>query len=211
MLYEMRTYTVHPGKVPEIVKHAGELSRKIRADNYGKLEGYWYSEFGTLNQVWHLWSYADANERLRLRAELGRNKDWTGQYLPAIRPLLVKQENRLLSPEFPIKPPESSGNIYEFRYYQVAPTQVRAWADLFKAKLPVRERYSRIVGLWMTDGGVANEICHLWAYKDLNARLEARAAAAKDPEWQAFTKEGGPLLRHMQNAALIPAPFSPLQ
>ena len=72
MIHELRTYTLAPGKQGEYVKLASEVSRKIRGDKYGKLEGYWTTEFGTLNQVVHLWNYADLNERERLRGELAR-------------------------------------------------------------------------------------------------------------------------------------------
>jgi NIPSNAP len=67
MLYELRTYTVKPGSLGDMVKAASSLARDIRKDNYGKLEGYWLTEIGTLNQVVHL-----------LVAGLGRmdNGDW---------------------------------------------------------------------------------------------------------------------------------------
>ena len=51
MIYELRTYTLVPGKQGEYLKLSGDLSRKIRGDDYGKLEGFWSTEFGTLNQL----------------------------------------------------------------------------------------------------------------------------------------------------------------
>lgn len=211
MIYEMRTYTLLSGKLPEMVKLAGELSRPIRGDDYGKLEGYWFTDFGTLNQVWHLWSYPDHNERIRLRAELSKNKDWTGKYVPAMRPLLVKQENRILTGELPLKPPAKEGNIYEFRYYQTQPARQKEWLDLFRGIMPVREKYSQNVGVFSNDGGALNEVSHLWAYPDYNARQSIRAEVAKDPEWQKFVAAGSPLLVTMNSVALIPAPHSPLK
>ena len=89
MIYELRTYTVKPGTVGDMVKAASTLSREIRGDNFGKLEGYWFTEIGPLNQVMHLWSYSDLNERARLRAELAKNARWTGDYVALIRPLLA--------------------------------------------------------------------------------------------------------------------------
>ena len=41
MIYELRTYTVQQGTLPDVVKAASTVSRDIRGDNYGKLEGYW--------------------------------------------------------------------------------------------------------------------------------------------------------------------------
>ncbi|HEV8142838.1 MAG TPA: NIPSNAP family protein, partial [Methylomirabilota bacterium] len=80
MIFELRAYTLHPGKLPEYLKLNAEVGRKIRGDNYGKFEGGWTSEFGTLNQYVHLWSYADLNERERLRGELAKNPAWATEY-----------------------------------------------------------------------------------------------------------------------------------
>jgi len=74
MLYELRTYTVKPGSLGDMVKAASTLARDIRKDDYGKLEGYWLTEIGPLNQVVHLWSYADFSERSDCVAPLARTR-----------------------------------------------------------------------------------------------------------------------------------------
>ncbi|WGR91407.1 NIPSNAP family protein [Bradyrhizobium sp. ISRA443] len=212
MIYELRTYTVHPGTVGDMVKFASTLSRDIRGDNFGKLEGYWITEIGPLNQVMHLWSYADLNERTRLRAELAKNPRWTGEYIPAIRPLLVRQEVRLLNAIIAPIAPATSGNVYEFRNYRAKPLgAAKQWLDLVKGVLPAREKYSKIVGLWQTEAGQPNEVCHIWAYPSLNARAEARANAMKDPAWLEFLSKGTLLLEEMHSTIMLPAPHSPLQ
>src|SRR6266540_1907180 len=109
MIYELRTYTLVPGKQAEYLKLSGDVGRKARGDKYGKLEGHWFTEFGTLNQVVHLWSYPDLNERERLRGELAKNEEWTKGYLPQIRSMLAAQENKILSAQLPLKPPASGG------------------------------------------------------------------------------------------------------
>ena len=130
MIYELRTYTVRPGTLGDIVKAASTVSRDIRGDDYGKLEGYWMTEIGPLNQVMHMWSYNDLNERARLRAELAKNPRWTGEYIPLIRPLLVRQEVRLLNAIRPPVAPASTGNIYELRNYRAkAAGGVKQWLD----------------------------------------------------------------------------------
>ena len=101
MIYELRTYTVRQGTLPDVVKAASTVSRDIRKDEYGKLEGYWQTDIGPLNQVMHMWSYADLNERARLRAELAKNPRWTNEYLPLTRPHVIRQEIRLLNAVVP--------------------------------------------------------------------------------------------------------------
>ena len=85
------------------------------------------------------------------------------------------------------------------------------WLDAFTAALPAREKYSKIVGLWQTEAGQPNEVCHIWAYPSLNARVEARANAMKDPAWQEFLGKGGAYLDEMHSTIMLPAPHSPLK
>ena len=212
MIYEMRTYTVKPGSLGEMVKAASTVAHEIRKNDYGKLEGYWTTEIGPLNQVMHLWSYDNFETRARLRGELGKIPRWTDEYLPLIRPLLVRQDIRLLNALRTPVAPATTGNIYEFRNYRAkAAGPVRQWLDAFTAALPAREKYSKIVGLWQTEAGQPNEVCHLWAYPSLNARAEARANALNDPEWRAFAGKGSALLEEMHSTILLPAPHSPLK
>lgn len=211
MIYELRTYTLKQGTLPEVIKNSGTVSRDIRKDDHGKLEGYWSTEIGPLNQVMHLWSYQDLNERARLRAELAKNPRWGAEYLPLIRPHLVRQEIRLLNPVVGPVAPARTPNVYEFRNYRTKPGAVRQWAELMAKTLPVREKYSKIVGLWITEAGQPNEVCHIWAYDDLNHRAQVRAEATKDPAWQAFLKESAPLLDEMHSTIMLPAAHSPLK
>ena len=211
MIHELRIYTAKAGTVMDMAKNSGETARAIRGDDYGKLEGYWITEIGPLNQVVHLWSYKDLNERARLRAELSRNERWTKEYLPLVRPLLVRQDIRLMNPVVGINKPATTGNIYELRNYRLKPGAAKEWTTHFQAALPVREKYSKIVGLWQTEAGQPNEVCHIWAYPDLNARLAARGAAMKDPGWQEFLKKAGGLLDEMHSTVMIPAAHSPMK
>src|ERR1700692_4580811 len=156
MIYELRTYTVKPGTVGDMVKAASTVSRDIRGDNFGKLEGYWSTEIGPLNQVLHMWSYKDFEERAKLRTELAKNPRWGGEYLPLIRPLLIRQDVRFLNAVRPPVAPATSGNIYEMRNYRARPAgAAKQWLDAFTAVLPAREKHSKIVGLWQNEGGEA--------------------------------------------------------
>ena len=212
MIYELRTYTVRPGTIGDMVKAASTVSRDIRRDDYGRLEGYWSTDIGPLNQVMHLWSYPDLNERSRLRGELAKNPRWNDEYVPLIRPLMVRQDIRLLNGVIAPVAPVSDGNLYELRCYRAKTGgAARQWLDLFTGALVHREKYSKIVGLWQTEAGQPNELCHLWAYPDLNARAAARASALKDPGWQAFIGQSTSLLEEMHSTIMLPAPHSPLK
>jgi hypothetical protein len=125
---------------------------------------------------------------------------------------MMRQDIRLLNAIRPPVAPASTGNIYELRNYRAKTGgAVKQWLDAFTAALPAREKYSKIVGLWQTEFGQPNEVCHIWAYPSLNARAEARAAAVQDPVWQEFLGKGGALLDEMHSTILLPAPHSPLK
>jgi hypothetical protein len=211
MIYELRTYTFHNGKLPAYLDFAATVGRPVRGQDYGRNHGYWTAEFGTLNQVWHLWSYDSLDERERLRAELAKNERWTREYVPGVRPLLQRQDIRFLKPAVDLKPPANEGNVYELRMYRTQPGMAGSWAQLFKEVLPVREKYSPNVGLWTGEAPQPNEVVHLWAYPDLNTRARARAEAGKDPAWREFLGKGGPLLLEMQSVVLLPTAFSPMK
>ena len=210
MIHELRIYAIQPGKLAEYLKNSFEIGRKARGDNFGKQEGYWTTEFGPLNRVVHLWSFADLNERTRLRAELAKYEPWTKGYLPAVMPFVLAQENQFLTPVRPLKAPAEQGNIYELRRYACKPGKAGEFAELIKRYYPARERYSINCGAWTTESGGLNGIAHLWAYKDLNSRFAARQAALADPQWQEFLGQVQPLLADMQSMVLLPTHWSAL-
>ena len=211
MIYELRTYTLQPGTQAQYIKQSGEVGRKIRGDNYGKFEGGWTTEFGTLNQYVHLWGFPDLNERERLRGELAKNEAWNKEYLPISRPMMLAQENKILKPVVPMTPPSDSGNIYELRWYRAHVGKAGEWLELFKTVLPTRDKYTRRGGLWQSESGQLNEVVHMWVYKDLNDRAASRAKMAGDPAWQAFIAKSPALLQQMQSIVLVPVPHSPLR
>ena len=211
MIHELRVYTLWPGKVPEFLKLAGERAMKIRGNDYGKCLGYWSSEIGVINQIFHLWEYEDLNARAALRAKLGENKTWRSEYVRHVHPLVRHQAVRLLHPQRPFKAPDGKGNVYEYRNYRLHTGKAAEWLGHFEGILPTREKYSPNVCCWLTESPEPNEVSHLWVYPDLNARAKTRAAFAADPAWGEFLPKSGPLMREMNSTILIPAPFSPVQ
>ena len=211
MVHELRIYTLWPGKVPNFLKLAEERARVIRGDDYGKCEGYWFSDIGGLNQIVHLWSYADLNDRTDARSRLAENADWNNEYVAHVRPLMRRQKIRLMQPRLDLKAPKGEDHIYEYRYYQTNVGQAGAWLDAISQAMPAREKYSQNICLWQTEAENPNEVSHMWVYDDLNQRAQARTDANSDPDWQSFLKKSGSMLKEMESTLLIPAKFSPLK
>lgn len=213
MIHELRTYTLQPGAQAEYLRLNREVGRQVRGDRFGRFEGGWTTELGMLNQYVHLWSYADLEERARLRAALARETAWTAGYIPQIRPLVVAQETKILLPVdgIPFTPPAGGGHLYELRWYRAHMARLDEWLALFSGVLPARRKYSLPVGVWRTEIGQLNEVVHLWAYDDLNHRARVRRQALEDPAWQAYLAASAPLLQTMQATILVPTQTSPLQ
>jgi hypothetical protein len=95
MYVEERTYTVQPGKALEYLKNYEEIGMKPQLRHLPHMLGYYYTEIGELNLVIHMWAYDDLNQRDKCRAAMSADPDWQA-YLAKNRPLLVKQESRVM-------------------------------------------------------------------------------------------------------------------
>ena len=96
MLVELRIYDVKPGTVNEYMALYQREGLPLQQKYLGRLLG-WYScnDFGVLNQVVHLWAYADLAERERRRAEMLRDPAWQA-FLAKASPYLLRMESKIL-------------------------------------------------------------------------------------------------------------------
>ena len=96
-LFELRTYTLYVGKMGEMIQHYSELGwPAIQKGGFdAKLVGYFTSDAGTLNQLVHLWKFDDDADRRNHWATLGADEGFQA-FLAHLRPLLMKQETKLL-------------------------------------------------------------------------------------------------------------------
>jgi hypothetical protein len=95
-LYELRTYTLHVGKMAEAVKLYQEIGFPAlqKGGQDKKLVGYFQSDTGTINQLPHLWKFDDDADRRAHWAAVFANKDFASKF----RPLVMTQEVKLLHP-----------------------------------------------------------------------------------------------------------------
>jgi hypothetical protein len=97
MIVEMRTYTLHPGKVGQYLALYEAEGLETQKRILGRLVGYYSTEIGDVNQVVHLWAYDSFEERLKRRAALFADPTWLA-YIPKIVGMLVRQESKILTP-----------------------------------------------------------------------------------------------------------------
>jgi hypothetical protein len=97
MIVEQRTYTALPGRMLEYVAMYQAEGLAIQRPILGNLVGYFTSEIGTLNQIVHMWAYEDLADRAARREKLLSDPRWKA-YSAKVTPLLLNQENRILTP-----------------------------------------------------------------------------------------------------------------
>src|SRR5215475_12863546 len=98
-VYEMRTYTLHVGKMGEAVKLYTEFGYPAlqKGGHDKKLIGYFQADTGTINQLVHLWKFDDDADRRAHWASVFANKDFIDGFAVKFRPLLASQEVKLLT------------------------------------------------------------------------------------------------------------------
>jgi hypothetical protein len=97
-LYELRTYTLHPGGVAPWLKLYEEKAMAVLSTIEGmRLVGYFRVETGMLNRVMHLWAYEDHAGRERALRALAAHPDWLAGFVQPAQPYLASQESTLMS------------------------------------------------------------------------------------------------------------------
>ncbi|PNG58835.1 MULTISPECIES: NIPSNAP family protein [unclassified Variovorax] len=97
MFVDERIYTLHAGKVPVFLKHYEEEGMPVQSRILGRMVGYYFTEFGTLNQIVHQWAYVSMEDRLARRKLLLASEDWQN-YAKKMQPLVAHVENKMLMP-----------------------------------------------------------------------------------------------------------------
>ena len=205
MLYELRTYRLKPGAVPEYEKR---FAAAIEArQKYSRLVGFWHTDIGPIDQVLHLWAYETLQQRAEARAASVKDGAWP----PAgVMDLTVSMDNDILVPSpanDPLDGPREWGNLYELRMYTYPSGVIRHVMEQFTAGVAARQELSPLGGFFMSELGELNRFYQLWPYRDWDHRDEVRAQYLKAGTWPAKVEERPihQLVRH-----LIPASFSPL-
>ena len=205
MFYEIRTYTLKPGSLAEVEKRFGEAYDYRK--KYSPLAAFWHTEIGPLNQIVHMWPYADAAERARVRAESAKDPNWP----PKIQEFIVHMESEVLVP-FPFLPavqPGKLGPIFELRYYNIKAGTLPALIQRWEPAIAARIKLSPLVVAGNVDFGQANGFIHIWGYESLDQRSAVRNKARETGVWP--PPGGGDSLLAQANKILLPASFSPLQ
>ncbi len=97
MILEMRTYRMKVGAVPAYLRIVGEEGIEVQRGHLGQLVGYFFTEIGPLNEIVHVWAYADLVDRDERRTALAADPRWQA-VLEKIIPLIETMDSKILKP-----------------------------------------------------------------------------------------------------------------
>ena len=92
MIYEARSYRISRGKVPEFLT-GFEEGYRTRSE-HSQISAMLYTEIGPLNQVIHIWPYADMGERERVRGEAFKDPNWP----PKVSHVIETMQSEIFAP-----------------------------------------------------------------------------------------------------------------
>jgi hypothetical protein len=206
MIIEVRTYQLKPASVAEVEKRFGEgLPAR---EKLSKLAAFWHTEVGPLNEIIHVWTYDNLEQRVAIRAEAMKSGVWP----PPIRDFIVSMQSEIFipAPFSPALEPREVGPLFEIRSYTLAPGAVPGMIERWATKIDERVKLSPLVGAWYSEFGALNKWVHIWAYKDAAERQRIRSDAVARGIWPPGGGTPGSLLKQ-ENKLVLPASFSPLR
>ena len=204
MIYEFRTYTLHPRTLPGFLKRwTDALEPRLKLS---PLAAFWYTEIGPLNQVIHVWPYENTLERSKIRADAIQRGVWP----PKTSEFIAEMKSEIFEP-LPFSPPlvpANHGPYFEMRTYVLKPGGTPSMAQRWGEYLPGLIKLSPLTGVFTSDIGGLNQWMHIWAYKSLDERLAVRKKATVDGLWP--PPGDSPVLKQ-ETKILLAAPFSPIK
>ncbi len=97
MIIEMRTYILKPASLRKFLDIYNNDIRKTHVSILGNQIGFFYTEFGELNKVVHLYGYDSYEDREKRRELLLKNKDFIN-YLDKVKDIILHMKNEVMIP-----------------------------------------------------------------------------------------------------------------
>jgi hypothetical protein len=204
MIYEFRTYQIKTGSLPTVLE---KFKAKIDGRNkISKIGAFWFTEIGPLNQIIHVWPYKSIDHRNKSRKEAIEKKLWP----PDTADYMVKMNSEIwlpvpFSPKFREK---EIGPFFEMRIYTFEPNQIEKMLPAWEEKIEARKKLAPLVGAFVSEIGDLNKYMHIWAYKSLQHRTEAREKFSSIG-WPPKSSAKPPL--YMENKIVMASDFSPIK
>ena len=204
MIYEFRTYQIKAGSLQTVIS---KFQEKIEGRNtISKIGAFWYSEIGVLNQIVHVWPYENMEHRNQCREKAVKKNLWppdTAEYMLSMNTEFWKPVS--FSPKWEQR---NIGPFFEMRIYTFPFNEINKMLPAWEEKIEARKSLAPLVGAFVSEVGEVNKFMHIWGYKSLQHRTEAREKFSSIG-WPPKSEAKPPLF--MENKIVMPSEFSPIQ
>lgn len=95
MYYELRSYRLKNGTLPEYLRLVGETGLAIQKRHLGTLIAYFHSDIGPQNEIVHIWQFESLDDRAARRERLAADKEWQA-FVPSLIALIEVAENKIM-------------------------------------------------------------------------------------------------------------------
>ena len=95
-IFELRTYTLHVGKLSKAIEIYKDLGWPALQKYKKNIIRYYIGDVGALNQIIHVWQFEDDNTRRDLWKTIYNDNDFI-KFATEFRPLVLTQENKLMT------------------------------------------------------------------------------------------------------------------
>jgi NIPSNAP protein len=209
MIYEMRTYDLHPYSLREFELSFGEAyKRRMRLS---KMAAFFHTVIGPLNQIIHIWPYNDLEERNRIRAEAVEDGGW-----PADNAHLIKKMRAEIMIPLAIMPeivPMNVGPYFEICTETYATGELPKIIAAWEKSIDVRLQFGPVCALWYSELGGLNKFQHIWPYRSLDQRQEIQEKLKPSGLWPIYGRNENDRayrLESLESKIVMPSTFSPL-
>ena len=204
MIYEFRTYQIKAGSLQTVIS---KFQEKIEGRNtISKIGAFWYSEIGVLNQIVHVWPYENMEHRNQCREKAVKKNLWppdTAEYMLRMNTEFWKPVS--FSPKWEQR---NIGPFFEMRIYTFPFNEINKMLPAWEENIEARKSLAPLVGAFVSEVGEVNKFMHIWGYKSLQHRTEAREKFSSIG-WPPKSEAKPPLF--MENKIVMPSEFSPIQ
>jgi hypothetical protein len=76
MILDERSYAIHPAHLREYLEIYEAEGMALQVSHLGDLVGWFTTDIGVVNEVVHIWRYADLGDRERRRAAMEADPQW---------------------------------------------------------------------------------------------------------------------------------------
>ena len=101
MVYELRIYTVHPGRMGALLARFRDHTCRLFEKHGIKNVGYWTNAIGgRSDELWYMVAYEDLGARQKAWASFGADPDWQKTRADSEKdgPIVHHIENRIMAP-----------------------------------------------------------------------------------------------------------------